>query len=187
MSTRARIEEFRVGLKKPPTLAPTHGAQAASQRVSLLFIYYFLLIKNKNNNKYTPGWMDWIEIPLHEFAAYLVELCPSHSPSVNVKEGTFHPIIPTDRFKLFQTSALCIGKAGVDVVQGFDAIRMSDGRGCSARNKLPAVPPQDFQIAIAADNRCWRTLTSSRQINSRNCVAKPTGNASCSLPYEVCI
>ena len=116
MPARARIEEFRVGLKKPPTLAPTHGAQAASQRVSLLFIYYFLLIKNKNNNKYTPGWMDWIEIPLHEFAAYLVELCPSHSPSVNVKEGTFHPIIPTDRFKLFQTSALCIGKA--DVVPG---------------------------------------------------------------------
>jgi hypothetical protein len=138
MSARARIGEFRVGLKKPPTLAPTHGAPAASQRVSLLFIYYFLLIKNKNNNKYTPGWMDWIEIPLHEFAAYLVELCPSHSPSVNVKEGTFHPIIPTDRFKLLQTSALCIGKAGVDVVQGFDAIRMSDYRTRAAWNKIPS-------------------------------------------------
>ena len=82
--------------------------------------------------------MDWIEIPLHEFAAYLVELCPSHSPSVNVKEGTFHPIIPTDRFKLFQTSALCIGKAGVDVVQGFDAIRMSDYRTRAAWNKIPS-------------------------------------------------
>ena len=59
---------------------------------------------------------------------------------------------------------------------GLDAIRVSDGRGCSAGNKLPAVPPQDFQIATAAHNRCWRALTSSRQINSRNCVAKPTGN-----------
>ena len=55
---------------------------------------------------------------------------------------------------------------------GLDAIRVSDGRGCSAGNKLPAVPPQDFQIATAAHNRCWRALTSSRQINFKNCVGQ---------------
>ena len=112
MPARARIEEFRVGLKKPPTLAPTHGTQAASQRVSLLFIYYFLLIKNKNNNKYTPGWMDWIEIPLHEFAGFLAHSTLAHRRGVNGLLSKFHHTIPIFRYKLLFQSMLQIKKAG---------------------------------------------------------------------------
>jgi hypothetical protein len=112
MPARARIEEFRVGLKKPPTLAPTHGAQAASQRVSLLFIYYFLLIKNKNNNKYTPGWMDWIEIPLHEFAGFLAHSTLAHRRGVNGLLSKFHHTIPIFRYKLLFQSMLPMKKAG---------------------------------------------------------------------------
>ena len=112
MSARARIGEFRVGLKKPPTLAPTHGAQAASQRVSLLFIYYFLLIKNKNNNKYTPGWMDWIEIPLHEFAGFLAHSTLAHRRGVNGLLSKFHHTIPIFRYKLLFQSMLPMKKAG---------------------------------------------------------------------------
>ena len=112
MPARARIEEFRVGLKKRPTLAPTHGAQAASQRISLLFIYYFLLIKNKNNNKYTPGWMDWIEIPLHEFAGFLAHSTLAHRRGVNGLLSKFHHTIPIFRYKLLFQSMLQIKKAG---------------------------------------------------------------------------
>jgi len=112
MPARARIEEFRVGLKKRPTLAPTHGAQAASQRISLLFIYYFLLIKNKNNNKYTPGWMDWIEIPLHEFAGFLANSTLAHRRGVNGLLSKFHHTIPIFRYKLLFQSMLPMKKAG---------------------------------------------------------------------------
>jgi len=112
MSARAWFEEFRAGLKKPPTFAPTRLAPAASQRVSLLFIYFFLLIKNKNNNKYTPGWMDWIEIPLHEFAGFLANSTLAHRRGVNGLLSKFHHTIPIFRYKLLFQSMLPMKKAG---------------------------------------------------------------------------
>jgi hypothetical protein len=77
------------------------------------FIYlFFLLIKNKNNNKYTPGWMDWIEIPLHEFAGFLANSTLAHRRGVNGLLSKFHHTIPIFRYKLLFQSMLPMKKAG---------------------------------------------------------------------------
>jgi len=56
--------------------------------------------------------MDWIEIPLHEFAGFLAHSTLAHRRGVNGLLSKFHHTIPIFRYKLLFQSMLPMKKAG---------------------------------------------------------------------------